>query len=182
MRTALLVTLLTFGALSPALAQETPVVDVSGGYSYQRLEGEGLNGWYATVGGNITSWFGLVGDVNWHYTSERIPPFEDFPGGRAKDDVRAILGGPRFTFRSGQVAAFAHVKGGVVTSHWSFEGFGEGESSNAAMELGGGVDVWVLPRLAIRGGVDGRVIFYEDDERDGSFRVHVGLVVGFGRR
>ena len=180
MRTALLVTVLTFGALAPAAAQETPVVDISGGYSHLSDE---FNGWYATVGGNITSWFALVGDVNWHYRSEAFPASPGFQAGRANFDVRALLGGPRFTFRSGRAAAFVHAKGGVVTSHWDFEGYG-GDNSRGAAELGGGVDVWILPRMAIRGGMDGRFVYYEDGDEpfEGEFRFHVGLVVGFGRR
>jgi hypothetical protein len=176
----LLVTLLSLAVVSPALAQHTPIVDVSGGYSRLSNDDETLNGWYATAGGNITRWFALVADVNGHYFSESLDAFEDFPGGKAKFDTIAILGGPRFTFRSERFAVFAHVKGGVVTFHSEFMGF-KTSQSEAALEAGGGLDVWLAKRVGLRLGVDGRAVMFED-EAEGAFRFHAGVVVGLGTR
>jgi len=176
----LLVTLLSLSVVSPAFAQHTPIVDVSGGYSLTTDDDETLNGWYAAVGGNITRWFALVADVNGHYLSEQVPAFDDFPGGRAKFDAIAILGGPRFTFRSERLAVFAHVKGGLVTFHSTFMGYDDSQSE-AALEAGGGVDVWLARRVALRVGVDGRAVLFED-EPEGAFRFHAGVVFGLGTR
>lgn len=180
MRAALLVTVLSLAVVSPAVAQDTPIVDVSGGYSLLSSDDETLNGWYATVGGNITGWFALVADVNGHYFSERVEAFDDFPGGKAKFDAIAILGGPRFTFRSGRFAVFAHVKGGVVTFHSKFMGYDDSQSE-AALEAGGGLDVWLARHVALRVGLDGRAVLFED-EAEGSFRFHAGVVFGLGTR
>lgn len=67
----------------------------------------------------------------------------------------------------------------------------EGTESLAglAIQPGVGVDFWVTPNVAIRGGADYRRAFVEDDRRDfvtirdlNQFRYHVGLAVAGGRR
>lgn len=91
----------------------------------------------------------LVADVNGHYVSERVDAFEGIPGGRATFDAIGILGGPRFTFRSERLAVFAHVKGGLVTFHSTWLDY-DSSQSEALLEAGGGVDVWLARRVALR--------------------------------
>ena len=53
-----------------ALAQpKYPAAEVFGGYSYLRAHPEdiNLNGWNASVTGNVTDWFGVEGDFSGHY-------------------------------------------------------------------------------------------------------------------
>ena len=57
-----------------ALAQdEFPRAEVFGGYSYFRANPDklNLNGWDASVAGNITNWFGVEGDFSGHYGSPK---------------------------------------------------------------------------------------------------------------
>lgn len=62
---------LLFGSAPPAFAQDTPRVELSGGYSLQRLRGNEVpdeiqtmgKGWYVDVAGNVTNVFSIVGLV-----------------------------------------------------------------------------------------------------------------------
>jgi hypothetical protein len=180
-RPAWLAIVLTVGGLAPAIAQEIPIVDVSGGYSLLAGGGEPLDGWYVTAAGNVTDWFALVGEVNWHARSEQVPAYGDvFPGGRFDLDSRAFLVGPRFAFRNRRVAIFVHVKGGVVSEHSSFAG-DDYEGSNAALDIGAGIDVWFARRMAVRTGV-GSQVYLGEDHVGMAARLHTGVVFGLGSR
>ena len=90
--------------LAPAAAmaqQDYPRAEVFGGYSYFRAipEEQNLNGWEASITGNLTSWFGVEGDFAGHY-------------GTPKDQFGFILrgihinqytfmGGPKLSLRTG---------------------------------------------------------------------------------
>jgi len=53
-----------------AVAQETPKVELFGGYSYFHNEGgRETHGWTGSVAVNLNRWFGLVADVSGHYYS-----------------------------------------------------------------------------------------------------------------
>ncbi len=87
MRRILLVVSLLFLLPLCTKAQDTPSVEVFGGYSYFHAEtGRDLHGWNGSVAANLNRWFGLVADVSGHYDSSSsnlvvtIPDFPTLPG------------------------------------------------------------------------------------------------------
>jgi len=181
-RAALLVVGFLLAPPSMAMAQDTPIVDLSGGYSFLwDDDGHALNGWYATVALNMNRWFALAADASGHYRSQQIPPIPELgvTGGPFDHDVVAFMGGPRVTLRrTPRLAAFAHLMVGQVTAESEFMGI-KSSNGEAAFETGGGVDIWLARRAGIRVGADYRYIFYEDDDGSG-FRFHTGVVFGLG--
>ena len=82
------------------------------------------------MAGNLNQNFGIVGDF----------------GAQFKNDVSFIeyMGGPRFTFRMEKASFFAHaLLGGMTRSY-------HGSESAFAMGFGGGVDVNINERFAVR--------------------------------
>jgi hypothetical protein len=137
MRKTLLLAWIFLLAAAPAAAQEPPPrAELYAGYSYARLNPGGLagnemnlNGWNAAIQGNVTNWFGIVGDFSGHY------------GTRAGVDVNThqALFGPRLTLR-GPISPFVHALFGVARGNAGL--FGSTESVSAfGMALGGGVDI-----------------------------------------
>ena len=128
MRAALLVVGLLLAPPSVATAQDTPIVDLSGGYSFLwDDDGHALNGWYATVALNTNRWFALAADASGHFRSQQIPPIPEARFHwwvRSTHDVVAFMGGPRVTFRrTPRLAAFAQPDAsGQVTAESEFMG------------------------------------------------------------
>jgi opacity protein-like surface antigen len=123
---------------------DNPKIEVFGGYSYVRGEqGVNLHGWNASVAGNITHYFGIVGDVSGHYAN----------GSFLDGSTYTFLGGPQFSFRTTRLTPFAHALFGVtrVSTGLGLFGFNFGASqSNLAMAFGGGLDINLSDRFAIR--------------------------------
>jgi hypothetical protein len=85
------------------LAQETPSVEVSGGYSYVRFDGVGnLHGWNGSVAGNINDWLGIVGDFGGTYGSigARVAVGIPIPGGNGGLSAGDVFPAPQFEFGS----------------------------------------------------------------------------------
>lgn len=123
---------------------DNPRTEVFGGYSYVRAEeGGNLNGWNASVAGNITRYFGVVGDVSGHYAN----------GSFLDGHAYTFLGGPQFSFRTTGMTPFAHALFGVtrVSRGVGFLGVNFGASeTDLAMAFGGGLDINLSDRIAIR--------------------------------
>ena len=177
MRNTLWIAGLTLLIPLAASAQKAPRAEFFGGYSYLRVRGYaagesllspgsggsqtgtftfpsfGLNGWNGSVAVNATSWLGGVAEVSGFYG---MPT-------RTVTRTSVTLGmheynylfGPRFTYRHGRWAPFAHALFG--RSHASVL-IGAPEvlqpisvvETKFAMAFGGGVDVRVYHGLAIR--------------------------------
>jgi hypothetical protein len=160
-----------------ASAQKAPLVELFGGYSYLRVRGYaaeesllspgsggsqastfafpgfGLNGWNGSVTVNATSWLGAEADVSGFYGM----PI------RTVDRTAVTLGmheynylaGPRFTYRQGRWAPFAHALFGkahasvLIGAPEILQPISDVETK-FAMAFGGGVDLRVYRGLAIR--------------------------------
>jgi len=118
--------------LAPAIAEaqdETPEIEVFGGYSYLRADedihgiddgGANLHGWEGSITYNLNDWFGVEADFGGHYGSDEStiiiqPAFDPLPGfptvGFDFDvDSRqhTFLFGPRVAARGDRVTPFAH--------------------------------------------------------------------------
>jgi hypothetical protein len=118
--------------------QEYPKFEIFGGYNFVRLDGGAgnMDGWNASVAGNLNSVFGIKGEVSGIYGKDRGYSGLRYSGYSA-------MAGPQLTGRSGPASAFVHALFGVehVGGGVNIEGIHVGASTNAfAMALGGGVD------------------------------------------
>ena len=125
----------------PAQAQS---VDASVSYSYFRLGGNGglnQNGLSGSVSYNVNHWLGIAGDIGGYHAS---------PGGVSLNTYTYMFG-PRLNLHNpSTLTPFvqALLGGSRVTA-------GSGGSSNQfAYSVGGGVDIRLLPHLALRPQLD----------------------------
>ena len=140
--TAILLLLFMAAAASSSAAQETPRLEVFGGYSYLRFDSStlgflgssDLNGWNGAVAGNFTKHFGLVGEVSAQSGSNLR--FLDF------------LVGPQVSYRKRGATFFGHVLFGKGKTRVDLPNVGD--DSGRAIAVGGGVDFAVTSHFGIR--------------------------------
>lgn len=176
MRRILLVVSLFFLLPLCAMAQETPSVEVYGGYSFLHIEkGGDLHGWNGSVCVNLNKWFGLVADVSGHYDATEssfvvmvpvtpgIPPTPEIPAivfrSKSNTSLHTIMVGPRFSYRKTEkLTPFAHALFGVSRAHtrlrsedsFSSEFTFSDNETTFAMAIGAGLDVKISKLLALR--------------------------------
>jgi opacity protein-like surface antigen len=158
----------------PAKAQnETPKMEVYGGYDYVLVNASGssfnFNGGSGQFVYNANRWLGIVGDLGGYYTAD------GFTGG-----IFSYLFGPRISFRGhGRVTPFAQVLVGGARSIVDFP------QNTFAMTAGGGVDVKVSPHFAIRP-IQAEYFLTQFSNstttRQNNFRYSAGVVFQFGKR
>lgn len=182
-----------------ARAQETPRVDVFGGYSYLSADTNNLaspsrqsaNGWEASVSWNYNRWFAVEGDFSGYY---KTYPLDVAVLGLGISEVNldfhdyGYVGGPRFNFRP--VFFHALVGGDHLTGSVPSVVSGSASQNSFAAAFGGGVQIPVAPRWAVRGSADyvlTRHNIYNlipglsgPAYTQNNFRVSVGVVYTFG--
>jgi hypothetical protein len=139
---------------TPALAQSSaPAVEIFGGYSLLPADGQDFprqtsHGLQASVAVNLTPSFGVVGDfgIQWSRARDLGPGFQ---GLVADTVVKELLAGPRFVGRSEAADVFVHGLIGAAAGD-AGEGFSGFSDTKLAFGGGGGVDIRVRPRLAVR--------------------------------
>jgi outer membrane protein with beta-barrel domain len=143
MKRLFLVSLGLFFFALPSHAQSS--VDASVGYSYFRLGGgDGINqnGISGSVAYNPIPYLGIVGDVGGYHAS---------PGGVSLDTYTFMFG-PRINMHNPtRLTPFVQFLAGA--GHLT-TGAGGPSSNNFAYSFGGGVDIGVLPHLALRPQLD----------------------------
>lgn len=169
---------LLLAATSAVAAQETPRAELFGGYSWA---GGNFHGWNASVNGNVNKWFGVTADFSGHYGSERNVIFEE------KQRALSFLVGPRFTARRGKrVSPFAYALFGGINYRVNVTRSGQplfdASDTGFNMALGGGIDIKVNARLAVRAfQLDYfRPHFFGDSHNRG--RLAFGLVLRLGKK
>jgi len=184
-----LVAVLFSAAAGTTLAQQAtgnvPQVEVSGGYSYVRANPANSNGGFNLNGGsgsltyNFTDHFSAVGEFGGYH-------FSGLPAGLSST-MYTYLFGPRISLRkSGRVTPFAQVLLGGGRLNASSGGVDAGENG-FAMAVGGGVDLNVNSRFAIRL-VQADYLLTRFANVNGSSvtqnnaRISAGLVFRFGSR
>lgn len=157
---------------SIATAQDGHDTEIFGGFSVLRTDYEStppvppapiivafdgdqtLFGFNASVTRYVRSGFGITADFSYHTRTMKTPnPL----GGTidTKISVYNILGGAQYKFaRSGRVSPFAHVLAGVAHTKVKISGnslptVSDG-TTDFAMAFGGGIDIKVNKRFAIR--------------------------------
>ncbi len=144
-----------------ASAQDSPKVEVFGGYSYLRAneggQGFNFNGGSGSLAYNLTPWLGVVGDFGgYHWGGSGLFQGEDAT-------VETYLFGPKVALRHGPITPFAQVLfGGAhigasgecsdvrIHHEGTVNECGSGSENGFAMTLGGGVDWNATPHIGIR--------------------------------
>ena len=182
----------TFVLLAPFAAQaqpDYPPVEVFGGYSYFRTGPEefNLNGWNASVTGNITDWFGIEWDLSGHYGH----PLDSF--GRRIPDLRinhhTFMAGPKLSYRAGSMTPFAHFLIGGARAG-TIDDFYRDRTADWALVtvIGAGVDINLSKTVALRVAQADwmRTQFdtgpFPEDRRQNNFRFSAGIVLKLGSR
>jgi hypothetical protein len=170
-----------------AMAQEYPRVEAFGGYSYFRANpgGDNLNGWNGSVAGNITSWFGVVGDFSGHYGA---PKAYGFTIPYVNINSYTFMAGPKLSARMGAITPFAHFLIGAARASTGSLGLSVSDTALAAA-VGGGIDIKVNNWMAIRAAQADYLMtryrtypdyFYNFSERQNNFRFSAGIVFLLG--
>jgi hypothetical protein len=127
----------------PSRAQSS--ADASVGYSYFRLGGSGginQNGISGSVAYKPIPYLGIVGDFGGYHAS---------PGGTSLNTYTFLFGPRLILHNPTKVTPFVQFLAGGA--HLT-AGSGGGSVTNFAYSVGGGVDVGVLPHLALRPQLD----------------------------
>lgn len=171
-----------------AMAQpEYPPAEVFGGYSYLRANPEGfnLNGWNASVAGNITDWFGIEGDFSGHYGHPK-DEFGSIPDFNINQHTFMI--GPKLAYRAGSITPFAHFLIGAARAGSHEVGFRSTSDWALSTVIGGGVDIDVSKSVAIRvAQADWLMTRFDTgdffgNDRQNNFRFSAGIVLKLGTR
>src|SRR3989475_11657933 len=131
---------------------------IFGGYSYQRTGGEGVNGFNASVTGDITPWVGINGDFSLHSkgTSVLLPNSSTLLNADAK--LLSFMFVPQFTSHVNDATSmFVHILAGGYRASGSVASLGLAISVNSSgtgfsTATGGGGDFCVGPQVAVRPG------------------------------
>jgi len=177
--------------LAAAAQQEFPKAEVFGGYSYLKADSQGfglngLNGWNASVAGNLTSWFGIVGELRGHYGS---PDVFGFTVPFVNMNSYTFMGGPKLSYRSRSATPFAHFL--IGTARAGTGAFDASiSSSSLATAIGGGIDINLSKSIVFRAvqadymmtrfKTTPQIFFSGLDERQSNFRFSTGLVIRLG--
>lgn len=161
---------------SASAQEETPKVEVFGGYSYG---GSNAHGWNGSVAANVNKWFGVVADFGGQYTRIESPVFSE------RINTHSLLFGPRFSARTKHVTPFAHVLVGAAHNDARARELGldfHFTDTSFAAVVGGGLDVRVGERVAVRAfQLDYlRTNFFGGTQNNG--RISAGVVFRFGKK
>lgn len=168
-------TCLIFLALVPATAQEVPKVEVFGGYSWS---GGNFHGWNTSVTGNVTKRLGIVADFSGHYGSELGLV-------RVNQNAHSFLFGPRLSFRGKRLTPFVYGLFGATRFAESAVINGQrlsAVSNGFSLALGGGLDVKVNDRIAIRAFQLDYFRPIVNDEPNNRGRLAFGVVLRLGKK
>ena len=160
---------LSLGLCLLAVPSQAQSADASIGYSYFRLGGsDGINqnGISGSVDYKPIPFLGIVGDFGGYHAS---------PGGVSLNTYTYMFG-PRIILHNPTniTPFFQFLAGGAHLT----AGYGGGSSNDFAYSVGGGVDVGVLPHLAIRPQVD-YVGLHNSGGTANCTRVSISAVVRF---
>ncbi|MEW5977218.1 MAG: outer membrane beta-barrel protein [Acidobacteriota bacterium] len=163
-----------------AFAQDTPLGELFGGYSYYRLEGDNYNGWHASIAQNANNWVGVKADISGHYTSKSSPL------GRTENWLHNFLLGPQFSYRKSEaVTPFFHALAGITRGTFVVNtGSDRGSASRNvfAAAFGGGVDVKITGSAAFRVFQADYILNRVDTESFHNMRLSIGFVYRFGSK
>ncbi len=186
MRNVIAVMVLILTVSLAGVAQDVPKAQVFGGVSWLHIDDmnatavTGISvkknywGWVAAPQYNFNKWLGAKADISGHYGT----PVTGGPSGSSY----SFLFGPQFSIRGEHATPFVHTLFGINRI-----AAGSTSDSAYAMALGGGIDVKVNDRFAVRlGQLDWlytRHNFTSAGLKDhqGNIRYAGGIVINFGK-
>lgn len=184
MRSVVVVVALFTVLCVPLYAQDTPAVQIFGGYQLIHDDdlgesAENLNGVMAEIEGNLTPVFGIVGNFGYGFDST-----DDF-GGDTDFSQLNVMGGPRLSYRSDRFRVFGHALFGLIRSHVSQEVDGveilDASDNDFGMAFGGGLDISLSDTISIR---PVQFDFLEqrlNDDWNSQIRYSAGIVIKLGK-
>jgi hypothetical protein len=135
-------------------------------------------GWLAAFGGHVNDWLTIVGEVGGNYKS-----INEF-GINLDLSEHAFLGGARFWLgEDRRVRPFFQVLAGISRASAGADVFGlsiDVSNSFFTIQPGGGVDIGIMPRTAIR--IQGDFRSLTSGQGTTQFRLATGVAFGLGRR
>jgi hypothetical protein len=171
MRKSLIVGLLLTVLSATSVAADFPKAEIFGGYQFTHLDGgPNANGFNFALNGNFNNWFGITADLSATYGS--IGP----------------VSVSNYTYTFGPVVSARQNKGYTPFVHALFGGdhasagfLGSSASANGfATMLGGGLDVNVNDRVAVRAGqFDWFLVHGSGGTSKGNVRLSFGVVFRF---
>jgi len=155
-RVACLLCLMSFLAIpDAAMAADGVPVDVSGGYSYLHDQDASSNfpsGWTGSVSAGINSRLSVVGELGGSYQTLTTP------SGNVTGHIYSFLGGARYTaYSAGKVSVFGQALIGAARSSLGAD-MTVSPETDFALQPGGGVDVTLAPKWAVRVQSDFRAV------------------------
>jgi opacity protein-like surface antigen len=184
MKKLLLVSVLLLGFSVMAVAQDTPVAEIFGGYSYVRPDTQdgdvnlNMNGWNLSVAFPGNKYLGFLTDFGGLYGKE---------GSTEDDEIKyrayTVMFGPKVAIRLGKVTPFAQALFGYARlTGKSFQEVEVQRENNFAYTIGGGIDVNLNNLVAIRPiQVEYLSVKSQGDMTD-NFRYSAGVVLKLGKR
>jgi outer membrane protein OmpA-like peptidoglycan-associated protein len=171
---------------SPYLA--VPRAQVSLGYDHTQANAPpagckcfGLNGGYASGSFHVTNWLSFEGEVTGQHANDISNLGQNLT-------LLTYVGGPRFSFQRHRLVPFAQVLVGGAHGYDSYFPTGTTSttsSSSLALSAGGGLEVSLTKRFAIRAfDVDFTRTQFPNgtDSEQNHLSVSAGLVIKFGER
>jgi len=173
-KAGLLFALVLFFSVAAA-AQETPKVEVFGGYSnlFANLNNSSynLNGVHVSAAENVNSWFGGVLDFSTHFGSNA----------GYNVNTESIMYGPRIAYRkSPAITPSVHALFGAVRGSRYYDGISVA-NYRFAVGLGGEIDVRINDKVALRLVQADYIPTHFLDLRQDNIRISAGFVFRFPR-
>jgi opacity protein-like surface antigen len=188
--------------LAAQAQEEAPKVEISGGYSYLRLNlgaipasaNVGVNsdhlnmhGFNVSFAGNIVRHVGIVSEFSQYTNSETVNVLgSPIPQGLDVNfRVLTLLFGPRVTLHRGKVEPFVHALFGAARASAETSVLGTSNETVGyafAYALGGGIDVKVHKNLAIRAAQLDYLGARSGGAGINNFRYSAGIVLRLGNR
>lgn len=159
-----------------ALAQQTPKVEVFGGYSYLMADINGssfhLQGVNFSVAENVNSWFGGALDFSSHFTTEA----------GFRTNTESLTYGPVFSYRKHpKVVPFGHALLGAARGSPEYLSISNPGFCFGVL-AGGGVDVKISSHAALRLFQADYLLTRFGARRQDNLRLSAGIVLRFGKR
>ena len=193
MRKAIVITIMLFGLAAMAVAQETPKVEIFGGYSLFHFDAQdapvvpgstinqNLHGWNGAVQFNVNKYLGVVADFSGHYGT----PVSVAGTGDVTGNIHNFLFGPSINIRGKKAKGFVHALFGVnrvAVNDSPALGVNAFSDSAFGMALGGGADFALTKTFGLRLGQIDYIMSNHDTGlgHQNNFRFSTGLMINFG--
>ena len=196
MRNLVLISLLSIFCTLPAMSQDTPRVEVFGGYSLLHdgnASPTNFQGWDASSTTYLNRWFGVTADFSGHYSTTDAS-FLDAPGVteevRETQRIHNFMFGPHLAYRKSRYVPFGQALFGfnhtaedlTVTCPLCGGAFGvpPPSTNTFSMALGGGIDIPVGHGFSVRPVQAEYILRRVGSFNDNQFRYSAGVVFRLG--